>query len=132
MNDRQTVIVRRMVRPLPLSDPPRPTGQAPRRARSRTGARGTGQLVAVAVEFEDVAEGNQIGQTPAPVAEGVGYSLLPRSGLAAFTNGDRLRIVSLPKPRHHELWAIARRGRVPSARLRRIMGVVEDLAVALG
>lgn len=75
---------------------------------------------------------NQIGQIPAPVAEGVGYTLLPRSGLAAFAKGDRLRIVSLPKPRHHELWAISRRGRVPSARLRRIMGVVEDLAVSLG
>lgn len=75
---------------------------------------------------------NQIGQIPSPVAEGVGYTLLPRSGLAAFPQAERVKIASLPEPRHHELWTISRRGRSPSARLKRIMAVVEALAVTLG
>lgn len=47
---------------------------------------------------------NQIGQIPAPVTQGVGYTLLPRGGLAAFP--DRLRIPALPDRRHHERWTI--------------------------
>ena len=47
---------------------------------------------------------NQIGQIPAPVTQGVDYTLLPRSGLAAFP--DRLRIAALPDRRHHERWTI--------------------------
>jgi len=75
---------------------------------------------------------NQIGQIPSPVAEGVGYTLLPRSGLAAFPQAERVKIANLPESRHHELWTIFRRGRRPSARLKRIMTVVEALAVTLG
>ncbi|TNJ43386.1 LysR family transcriptional regulator [Phaeobacter sp. B1627] len=75
---------------------------------------------------------NQIGQIPSPVAAGVGYTLLPRSGLAAFPQADQVHIASLPQPRYHDLWAVSRRGQPPSARLTRIMAVVRDLAVALG
>ncbi|THH36276.1 LysR family transcriptional regulator [Aliishimia ponticola] len=75
---------------------------------------------------------NQISQIPAPVAEGVGYTLLPRSGLAAFPQAARVKTASLPEPRYHELWAITRRGRAPSARLKRIMGIVEEIAATLG
>ncbi len=74
---------------------------------------------------------NQIGQIPAPVAEGVGYTLLPRSGLTAFPLADRVEIARLPHPRYHELWCIARRGRVPSARFERIRTLVEALAAEL-
>ncbi len=74
---------------------------------------------------------NQIGQIPSPVAEGVGYTLLPRSGLAAFPDADRLRIADLPQRRHHDLWSITRRGRSPSARLTRIAALIEDLAASL-
>lgn len=74
---------------------------------------------------------NQIGQISAPVAEGVGYTLLPRSGLAAFPHVDRVQIASLPVPRYHEVWAISRKGRVPSARLQRVMTLVAELAAGL-
>lgn len=60
---------------------------------------------------------NQIGQIPAPVAAGVGYTLLPRSGVEAFGQKDRLRVVQLPTRCWHELWLAARRGRSLSARL---------------
>ncbi|WP_372841611.1 LysR family transcriptional regulator [Phaeovulum sp.] len=60
---------------------------------------------------------NQIGQIPAPVARGVGYTLLPRSGVEAFGQKDLLRVVQLPKRRWHELWLATRRGRALSARL---------------
>jgi DNA-binding transcriptional LysR family regulator len=71
---------------------------------------------------------NQIGQIPAPVAEGVGYTLLPRSGLAAFTEADRVRVAQLSVQRHLDLWAISRRGRVPSARAKAAMAVFREIA----
>ncbi|MDD9738331.1 LysR family transcriptional regulator [Marinovum sp. SP66] len=61
---------------------------------------------------------NQIGQIPAPVAEGIGYALLPRSGIEAFARKDRLRVVPLPQRRWHALWLAARRGRPLPARLK--------------
>ena len=74
---------------------------------------------------------NQIGQIPSPVAEGVGYTLLPRSGLAEYSRADRLRIATLPERRYHDLWAISRRGRTPSARLKRVTALISDLAANL-
>jgi DNA-binding transcriptional LysR family regulator len=74
---------------------------------------------------------NQIGQIPAPVAAGLGYTLLPRSGLAGFAEADRLRIAALPRRRHHELWSITRKITAPSARLRRVKAVIADLAATL-
>ncbi len=61
---------------------------------------------------------NQIGQIPAPVAQGVGYTLLPRSGVEAFGRKECLKVVPLPKRRWHELWLATRRGRPLSARLK--------------
>ncbi|UTH45088.1 LysR family transcriptional regulator [Loktanella salsilacus] len=60
---------------------------------------------------------NQIGQIPAPVAQGVGYTLLPRSGVEAFARRDLLKVVHLAKRRRHPLWLAGRRGRTMSARL---------------
>ncbi|WP_380056742.1 LysR family transcriptional regulator [Falsihalocynthiibacter sp. SS001] len=60
---------------------------------------------------------NQIGQIPAPVARGVGYTLLPRSGVEAFGQKELLKIIELPERRWHELWLANRRGRSLSARL---------------
>lgn len=74
---------------------------------------------------------NQIGQIPAPVAEGVGYTVLPRSGIAAFPLADRVEIARLQSPRYQELWTICRRGRTESARLKRIQGLIEVLAATL-
>ena len=61
---------------------------------------------------------NQIGQIPAPVANGVGYTLLPRSGVEAFADKASLAVVQLPKRRWHDLWLAKRRGRSLSARAR--------------
>ncbi len=71
---------------------------------------------------------NQIGQIPAPVAQGVGYTLLPRSGLAAFPDAERLRIAVLPERRYLELWSITPRGHRPGAALDRIMAMIRSLA----
>lgn len=71
---------------------------------------------------------NQIGQIPLPVAQGVGYTLLPRSGLAAFPFADRVKIADLPQPQFHALWCISRRGRSWPARVGRIGAMVQRLA----
>lgn len=74
---------------------------------------------------------NQIGQIPAPVAAGVGYTLLPRSGLSAFADARQIKVARLPKPRFHELWLITRRARSPSKRLERVVEEMRSLARAL-
>jgi DNA-binding transcriptional LysR family regulator len=75
---------------------------------------------------------NQIGQIPSPVAKGIGYTLLPRSGIEAFAERDRLKVVALPHRRYHDLWSIIRRGPEPTARLRTIMQVAHDVAGEIG
>ena len=75
---------------------------------------------------------NQIGQIPAPVAEGIGYTLLPRSGVEAFAGKDRLHVPPLPERRWHALWLVARRGRPLSARLRHARALVGEAAGQLG
>ncbi|MGC9418655.1 MAG: LysR family transcriptional regulator [Rhodovulum sp.] len=71
---------------------------------------------------------NQIGQIPAPVAKGVGYTLLPRSGVEAFIEKESLSVFQLPKRRWHELWLVVRRGRCLSARARYARDVIEEAA----
>ncbi|KUF08764.1 LysR family transcriptional regulator [Pseudoponticoccus marisrubri] len=71
---------------------------------------------------------NQIGQIPAPVAQGIGYTLLPRSGVEAFAARDRLAIVALPERRWHPLWLAARRGRPLPARLHHARRLIAQAA----
>lgn len=71
---------------------------------------------------------NQIGQIPAPVARGIGYTLLPRSGVEAFDRKDRLSIVQLSERRWHELWLVTRRGRARPARLTRASEMIVTAA----
>lgn len=71
---------------------------------------------------------NQISQIPAPVARGIGYTLLPRSGIEAFPEKARLSIAKLPKRRWHELWLVLRRGRRLSARTRYALEMIEEAA----
>lgn len=75
---------------------------------------------------------NQIGQIPAPVAAGVGYTLLPRSGVAAYPQRDRLGIATLPHRVHHALWLVSRRGRPLSARHARVADLLQRVAAGLG
>lgn len=74
---------------------------------------------------------NQIGQIPAPVADGIGYTLLPRSAVDAFAHRDRLRIGALPRRSWHDLWLIQRRGRVLPARLSRLADLAAEVAEGL-
>lgn len=74
---------------------------------------------------------NQIGQIPAPVAAGLGYTLLPRSGLAGFAALDRIKVVPLQAPQVQDLWAVTLRGRKPTQRLMRVMKAVRALASGL-
>lgn len=75
---------------------------------------------------------NQIGQIPAPVEQGIGYTLLPRSGLEAYARKDRLKVVQLPKRRWHELWLVSRRGRTLSARVTHAGDLIEKAVKQLG
>lgn len=71
---------------------------------------------------------NQIGQIPAPVCEGVGYTLLPRSGIDAYPDKARFRVAELPRKRRHELWLIMRRGRVLPARVRTVAALIKSIS----
>lgn len=74
---------------------------------------------------------NQIGQIPAPVAQGVGYTILPSSGVGAFAERDRIVIAALPRPRHRELWLLQRQGRALPARVERVAELVAGVAAGL-
>ncbi|MGX9855702.1 LysR family transcriptional regulator [Limimaricola variabilis] len=74
---------------------------------------------------------NQIGQIPAPVADGVGYTVLPRSGFEAFADRDRLKVAELAHPRHRDLYLLQRRGREMPARAVRIAALVTKVAARL-
>ena len=74
---------------------------------------------------------NQIGQIPAPVAKGAGYTLLPRSGLAAFAQADQITVATLPRPQYQDLWLITRRHQTRTARRDRIADSIAALATRL-
>ncbi|TQV83829.1 LysR family transcriptional regulator [Denitrobaculum tricleocarpae] len=61
---------------------------------------------------------NQINQIPASVAAGVGYTILPRSGILTFPRAEDLSIVDLTVPHRQALWLITRAGRKLPARCR--------------
>ncbi len=69
---------------------------------------------------------NQIGQIPEPVARGVGYTILPRSGADAYPRHEALRCLKLSNPVRHDLWVVRRRGKVLAARTKRIVAEVID------
>ena len=71
---------------------------------------------------------NQIGQIPIPVARGIGYTLLPRSGIAAHPDLKRLAVVALPQRRFHDLWLVVRRGRDLTARVRYAQDLIAQAA----
>jgi DNA-binding transcriptional LysR family regulator len=75
---------------------------------------------------------NQIGQIPIPVAEGLGYTILPKSGVDAFARKQELAIIQLPKQRYHDLWMISRKGRSGIARVAELSNSIRHAATALG
>lgn len=74
---------------------------------------------------------NQIGQIPIPVAQGLGYTILPKSGVDAFTGKQDLAIIQLPKQRYHDLWVISRKGRSEIARVAALSDFISHAATAL-
>ncbi|WP_420405908.1 LysR family transcriptional regulator [Nisaea sp.] len=74
---------------------------------------------------------NQISLIPTPVAHGLGYTLLPRSGVDAFPDRGRLHVAQLPEIRQHDLWMLLRRGRQVPARAERLLELVRSVAGTL-
>ncbi len=74
---------------------------------------------------------NQIGQIPIPVAQGLGYTILPKSGIEAFPDKQNLKVVALPKQRFHDLWMISRPGRSKIARVASIGMLMQRVAKSL-
>jgi len=68
---------------------------------------------------------NQVSQIAEPVAHGLGYTILPRTGIDAFANRNRLSIAELAEPVHHALWLVHRKGRVLPARVRHAGSLIE-------
>ena len=74
---------------------------------------------------------NQISQIPSPVANGIGYTLLPRSGVNAYPEKHKIRVAKLRKARHHELWMVFKRNRILPARVKTIAELVKSIAMDL-
>nr|WP_218958638.1 LysR family transcriptional regulator [Thalassovita aquimarina] len=74
---------------------------------------------------------NQIGQILIPVAEGLGFTILPRSGVDAFARRGDVSIVDLPFKHHHDLWLTFRRGRGKFARIASVIALIEEEVCAL-
>lgn len=75
---------------------------------------------------------NQIGQIPIPVAQGLGYTILPRSGVEAFPDARDLSIFQLPNRRYSDLWLVTRQGRSQFARVAAIKTLMEAATRSLG
>lgn len=71
---------------------------------------------------------NQIGQIPTPVAAGIGYTILPRSGLESFPKAERLMVARLKNRQWQNLWLINKRGRVISSRLDYLIQLIKETA----
>ncbi|PLW77318.1 LysR family transcriptional regulator [Cohaesibacter celericrescens] len=74
---------------------------------------------------------NQISQIPAPVAHGIGYTVLPRSGIDAYPDKDKISIIRLPEGCQRDLWMVFRRGRTLPARINRIADLIHSIASGL-
>jgi DNA-binding transcriptional LysR family regulator len=69
---------------------------------------------------------NQIGQIPAPVAKGLAYAILPRSGVLAYPGREKLSIVSFPKPSVLQLHLITLKGKTLSPRVEELAGLIRE------
>lgn len=74
---------------------------------------------------------NQIGQIPAAVAAGQGYTILPRSGVITFAHADRLSITELGRSSSLPLQAIYQKGRMEVPRFAKLMRLVKAHAARL-
>ena len=67
---------------------------------------------------------NQIGQIPEPVAGGLGYSILPRSGILAFQRREQLIVARFPKPIFLQLKLLEPKRRTRSARIQKLVNLI--------
>lgn len=74
---------------------------------------------------------NQIGQIPIPVARGLGYTILPKSGVDAYPHPQDLKVIRLPKRKQHALWMISQKGRSQFARIMAVTADIERSAQSL-
>jgi len=74
---------------------------------------------------------NQISQIPVPVAQGIGYTILPRSGVNSFSENHRLHIANLCQKSQHDLYLVCQRGRQLARRITRIAELVKSTAEKL-
>ena len=74
---------------------------------------------------------NQIGQIPMPVAAGIGYTILPRSGVMAYAQLDRIQIATVENPIVRDIRLIMRKNKIISARMTKVMQAVSDIAATL-
>ncbi|MFN3129880.1 LysR family transcriptional regulator [Roseibium sp.] len=74
---------------------------------------------------------NQIGQIPIPMTSGVGYTVLPRSGIDAFSGRGKVAVADLEKPLFQDLWMCTVRNRPWPARQHPIAAAVRDTALQL-
>ncbi|WP_376874975.1 LysR family transcriptional regulator [Albirhodobacter sp. R86504] len=70
---------------------------------------------------------NQIGQIPEPVARGLGYTILPRSGIDTFSGRHMLKVEDLKVAVRHDLWIVQRKGRILPKRAERTRETVSAI-----
>lgn len=69
---------------------------------------------------------NQIGQIPAPVAQGLAYSILPRSGVLAFPQREKLSIASFPQSSVLQLHLITLKRKTRSPRVEKLARLIRE------
>lgn len=69
---------------------------------------------------------NQIGQILAPVAQGLAYSILPRSGVLAFPQREKLSIASLPQSSVLHLHLIMLNRKTRSPRVEKLARLIRE------
>ena len=71
---------------------------------------------------------NQIGQIPQPVARGLGYAILPRSGVLAYPAREKLATAQFAQPSFLELHRVELKRRRRSARIEKLAGLIRKEA----
>lgn len=74
---------------------------------------------------------NQLSQILLPVSAGIGYSILPRSGVEVFADQKSLQTVALPVPIYQDLWLIKRKHRQLARRAEAPISLITELGLAL-
>ncbi|WP_435203199.1 LysR family transcriptional regulator [Qipengyuania sp. 902] len=69
---------------------------------------------------------NQIGQIPAPVAQGLAYSILPRSGVLASPQREKMWVASLPQSSVLQLHLIMLKRKTRSPRVEKLARLIRE------